>query len=886
MTAPLIISFPGRATQAVTPQVGGKAASLIRMSGAGLPVPPGVVFTTAFFAPWFDRIRASATWARLLGAPAGDWIALCGELKRNSLTLPLSPAQREALEAFLRVPAGAGHGARLAVRSSSPDEDQKSASFAGLYQTRLGVRPGNLESALRDCFASAFDVRVFSYKTMRGIDVWSPSFAAIVQQQLDSDIAGVGFSLDPVTNDYDEVVINANWGLGVSVVEGRTSPDHFVVNKTTRKVVQERRGGKHLMIQLDPGGGTVERRNDRPRERVLTDAQLSELTSMIRTVEALYDMPVEIEWAYAGRKLHVLQARPITTYVPLPPEMITPPGERRQLYADASLSKGLTTNKPISPLGLDFMEGMFTAILESWVGPMRRDVAPEDALFFFAGGRMYMNYSNLMWVASPERMAMSSAPTDVLMAEILSSIDPGEYRATRRPQWAGFRLVWGIPRILWSLRGFIWNLLRAALSPERAHQAYRQTVDAVEKDLREAMDKDVPIDELRREFGDRMAREVFDTVMPAVVVGMLSPDLVVRRKTDEERTIADKLRRGVTGNVVIEMGIALHRLSGLLERSEFEDLAQLIGRVENRLLAPKFLSAWDDFLVRFGCRGPLEMDLASPRYADDPGLALRQMSGMAVEGGFDPGAVHRRHILERQHAYEKAMRGSGLLRRALLRRFRRLGDLFAGSRDAPKHLLVLANYVVRRRALMEGRRLTMQGRLDAPKQVFDLTFEDLKAAAGDDSLDLRKICEQRTGFRKKLHAHVSSFPPVIDSRGRILRPPPIGDAPGLLQGMAVSPGKVTGRVRILHSHDEKRVEKGDVLVAYTTDPGWTPLFVNAAAIVLEVGGVLQHGAVVAREFGKPCVVGIDRIVAKLRDGQRVEVDGASGTVRVLREVRK
>jgi pyruvate,water dikinase len=216
-----------------------------------------------------------------------------------------------------------------------------------------------------------------------------------------------------------------------------------------------------------------------------------------------------------------------------------------------------------------------------------------------------------------------------------------------------------------------------------------------------------------------------------------------------------------------------------------------------------------------------------------------------------------------------------------VRRAYRLADLFAGSRDTPKHTMLLLTAEVRRRALAEGRRLTEAGRLDAPEHVFDLRFGDLRAAAEDATLDLRRIRDERTRFNRQLAASVRWFPPVIDSRGRILRPPAGDETPGLLRGMAVSPGVARGPVKVLHHPHDKPVEKGDVLVAYTTDPGWTPLFVNAAAIVLEVGGVLQHGAVVAREYGKPCVVAIDRVVARLSDGETVEVDGTAGTVRTV-----
>ena len=276
------------------------------------------------------------------------------------------------------------------------------------------------------------------------------------------------------------------------------------------------------------------------------------------------------------------------------------------------------------------------------------------------------------------------------------------------------------------------------------------------------------------------------------------------------------------------------------------------------------------------------MDQVSPRYADDPDIALKQMSFMTGDDeGFDPEAAHKRHVEERRRAYEELMTRSGWLRRVLLRRVHRIIDLFAGTRDTPKHQIVLFNYALRKRALIEGKRLVREGRLDAAEDVFDLTSRDLESANLDPSLDLREVREERTRFLKILEAQVTEFPQVIDSRGRILRPAPREERPGELSGMAVSPGVVTGPVKVLRDPHEKPVHKGDVLVAYTTDPGWTPLFVNAAAVVLEVGGVLQHGAVIAREYGKPCVVGIDRVMTKLHDSQRVEVDGTAGVLRLL-----
>ena len=263
------------------------------------------------------------------------------------------------------------------MRSSSPEEDLVSASFAGGYETRLGVRPADLDDAVRHCFASSLAERVLVYKQEHGFDVLSPRIAVIVQQQIDSEVAGVWFSLNPLTNDYDEAVIDANWGLGESVVAGLVSPDHFIIDKVGRQVVDKKLGAKQVSIWQRPDGGTIERKGHRSAELTLSDAQLGELTDAMCRIEELYGKPMDIEWACAGGRLHVLQARPITCYVPLPPEMVTKPGERRRLYVDAALSKGMTINAPISPMGLDWMKDNLSCFLEQFGAPVRLDLDPR-----------------------------------------------------------------------------------------------------------------------------------------------------------------------------------------------------------------------------------------------------------------------------------------------------------------------------------------------------------------------------------------------------------------------------------------------------------------------------------------------------------------------------
>jgi pyruvate,water dikinase len=278
-------------------------------------------------------------------------------------------------------------------------------------------------------------------------------------------------------------------------------------------------------------------------------------------------------------------------------------------------------------------------------------------------------------------------------------------------------------------------------------------------------------------------------------------------------------------------------------------------------------------------RGPGELELANSRYGDDPRLALEQMSYM-VDSDFDPEAMQKKLVVERQQAFEQLMaKFSGRKRRQLERVYKIL-DLLGPTRDTPKYLWVLDNSAVRRRALQEGEKFFESGRLDAHEDIFWLTLDEIDAANADPAFDLRQVRDEKQPFYRKLD-RVLAFPHLIDSRGRIGQvEKPKGD-PNVLTGLGISRGVATGRVKVLHKPREKPVEKGDVLVAYTTDPGWTPLFINAEAIILEVGGMLQHGGVVAREYGKPCVAGIQGITTTLQDGQLVEVDGTTGMVRIL-----
>jgi len=360
--------------------------------------------------------------------------------------------------------------------------------------------------------------------------------------------------------------------------------------------------------------------------------------------------------------------------------------------------------------------------------------------------------------------------------------------------------------------------------------------------------------------------------------------LIGHDRTDPDtQRLLDQMNRGFEEEIVVHMGIRMFALARLCQPSDFEDLDAFAQRIEARDVPETFLRAWDDFLVRFGCRGPLEMELRSPRYGDSSKLLLRQMSFMAgIPAAEDPAHTHSRNIAQRKRAYVELRRRSNWLRRVQLRMAHGWIETYAGERDTPKHSIVVVVGLLRRKVLALGKTLHASGRLDAQEDVFHLTLAELERAETDPSFDPRPIAHEREHAFRRIETQVTEFPLLIDSRGRIQRPSPENGGRGALQGLGISPGVASGPIKVLRNPYEKDIQPGDVIVAYTTDPGWTPLFINAAAIILQIGGMMQHGGVVAREYGKPCVVGIEHALTRFPDGQIVEVNGNTGTIRELK----
>lgn len=849
-------------------EIGGKALSLLKGHQQGLPVPPGFILPVAFFSEWFTQLKSTREWVEFNSAT--DDAALnekCRALKALALRYSLTDRQKAILEDALRT---FQSDALFAVRSSSPEEDLEGSSFAGGYETILGVKFDTMESAILRAFASCLDFRVVIYKREHGFTAADPKIAVVVMEQIKSEVSGVGFSLNPVNNDYDEAVFNSNWGLGETIVAGLVTPDEFVVDKITRRVKQKSIGLKEFSIWLCSDGGTREEHNHRSDELTLSVEQLEELTALIVKVEELYGRPIDIEWAFAGGQLFLLQARPITTWIPLPPDMVTVPGQPRRLYVDMTICvQGIY--EPLSVMGTSFFRYTVSKVYKQLFGlDLTSDTS--SALAIIESGRMYVNCSNILMIAGKEKFLEVFRNLDPLAASTIEQLDTQSYKGNPSVKSVPLRVVWCMPEI-------VAHLLAAEFMPEHAHRKAQEKIT----DYRLALDKlasqRLSLMEFVARSTDLMLDLILTNLLPLILASRLSLQKLKTEFGGGDEADLKKLELAFPHNVTTEMGLALDSVARLLPFNLTRK--ELTERIQNGSLSPQFYSAWSAFLQSYGHRGAKEIDIASPRYRDnhdflvDLLVPLRQADEQeGLQQKFD------RNQLERHQAFERLTESQhikGWMHNSEVRWLYRVVEMLAGYRETPKFNVVYLIDLIRNRVLLEAEKLVQSGRLQSREQVFDLTLEELDRGITDSALNLIALAKTNRMFPDRLRA-VRTLPAIIDSRGRILRPPRGAAVEGVFTGTPISAGIARGPVKSMHSPDEKTFEKGDILVARATDPGWTPLFVNASAVVLEVGGVLQHGALVAREYGLPCVAGISGVTELWEDGTIIEVNGSSGTV--------
>ncbi|MBW1803361.1 MAG: hypothetical protein JRJ85_21855 [Deltaproteobacteria bacterium] len=357
---------------------------------------------------------------------------------------------------------------------------------------------------------------------------------------------------------------------------------------------------------------------------------------------------------------------------------------------------------------------------------------------------------------------------------------------------------------------------------------------------------------------------------------------------NEPEAVQEHLRsieQSFPNNVTIEMGLSLYELSQFPDVQETDTAQEFVQKLDANQLSPEFMQKWQLFIDDYGFRGPKELDIATPRYHEKPDEVfdiLKTMEGhndpdLTPQGLFDSGAKQR---VESVRFLDEYLAKKSRRKVKAFRKNYKLLENFAAYRESPKYYMIIVIDYLRRQALALGKQWMEAGRLDSADQVFDLLWDEFKQAEVDSSLDIRDLAKTNHDYFVQFNPNHDP-PNLIDSRGFIPKLPPQPRKEDELKGTPVSSGFIIGKVKVLKRADEKTILPGDILVTKATDPGWTTLFINAGGVLLETGGALQHGASVAREMGKPCIVGIEDVTKIIKDGQIVEMDGSTGVIKIL-----
>ncbi|HUQ54024.1 PEP/pyruvate-binding domain-containing protein [Lentzea sp.] len=805
--------------------VGGKAANLGELTRAGFPVPPGFCVTT-------DAYRAVAE--------AEELARTTPENARGTLLKIAVPQEiRDAIVTGYR---GLGDGAPVAVRSSATAEDLPFASFAGQQDTFLNVvGEAEVVAAVRRCWASLWTDRAVSYRETNGIDHTTTYLAVVVQRMVQSAVSGVMFTANPVTGKRDQVVIDASPGLGEAVVSGAVNPDHFVVDGS--EIAEKRLGDKRFVIRSLSGGGTEHVEVGENDDPCLTDGQIHALADLGREVQRHYGAPQDIEWAIdPDGDLRLTQARPITTLFPLPDN---PDGDAH-VYFCFSLAQGL--ERPITPMGRAAFREISRSALEIVIGD------PASKSYVEAGERIFLDATKVLRSkVGREFVTRLLGVMEARSSEVLRGLfdDPRFAIRSSSPMPA-------LKRVLRLARRFHVPVtaVKALVNPDKAvRNALRMEREVLEKSATLSIEQ-----ALRQCVVPMLPRLAPTALVGFAMLGLVSK--VVRTKPGELQTVL----RGLPNNITTEMDLAMW---GVTQEIRHDPVA--LEQFRNGEL-PAVL---DGFLARWGHRAVAEIDLGLPRWSDDPAHVVGVVRNfLLLEGdGAKPDAVFARGATEAEAMIETLARrawGRGWLVRFALRRTR----VLAGLREYPKYLVITLFGALRKRISEAGGLLAADGRLDAADDVFFLNFEEMRSAQGD----LRAIVAgRREVYDREMRRR--RIPRVLLSDGTEPEAVHHGvPAEGDLVGTPASAGTVTGIARVVMDPVGAHLEPGEILVAPSTDPGWTPLFLTAGGLVMEMGGANSHGAVVAREYGIPAVVGVREAVTRIRTGERITVDGGTGAV--------
>jgi rifampicin phosphotransferase len=847
--------------------VGGKGAHLGELSRIeAIRVPDGFCVTTAAFQRAIaSRQSFDDLLRRLSLVKYGDLESvrmLSAEIRAAIADIAIPDDLKSSIaSAHARL----GAEAACAVRSSATAEDLPTASFAGQQDTYLNVV--GLAEVLQHvsrCWASLFTERAVTYRLKNGFENHKIRMAVVIQRMIPARVAGIMFTADPVNGNRKVTSVEASFGLGEALVSGLVNADAFKVKDGA--IVARAIGSKRLAVVPLPGGGT---RHDaiepeRQTQATLTDSQVLRLVELGRRIEGHFGAPQDIEWCLADDVFHFVQSRPITTLFPVP---LANDGTNR-VYVSVGHQQMMTD--PMRPLGLSFWQ-------------MKTQTPMSEA-----GGRLFVDVTAAL--ASPlGRAGLLSGlgKSDPLIGDALQTlVDRGDFLVPQADsRMEGSAQAHAAPPPPMDTDPSIATGLIARSQAALA---------ALKHDIRGK--SGVELLDFIHHNNQELKRFLFDPIGMQVILGGIRAAWWLNEHLEAwlgVKNAADVLTQSVPHNVTSEMGLALLDVADVIRRHpavasylngvDGDDYLERLSNLPGGQEARDALQRWLD---KYGMRGVGEIDITRPRFYERPFMLLPMILGHVRS--FAPGEAERR--------FEQGRRSAALLERELLDRLQNLPDgdhkaaetkrmifrvrSYAGYREYPKYAWVSRDAVYKQALLEEAQRLVRGGVLREREDLYFLRFEELQEVVRTNRSDERLIHERKEAFKSYRRL---TPPRVLTSEGETVNGAYRREnlPANALVGLPVCTGVVEGRARVILDVAGAHLEPDDILVTAFTDPSWTPLFVAIKGLITEVGGLMTHGAVVAREYGLPAVVGVVNATTIIQDGQRIRVNGTHGYVEIL-----
>ncbi|MGD8499382.1 MAG: PEP/pyruvate-binding domain-containing protein [Phycisphaerales bacterium] len=873
-------------------EVGPKAMSLVRLSRIGLAVPPGFCIAGTVFREHLEQnnliARIKSALDELEKTKSDAKGAILSDLRKAIVEAPLAEAVRHEIENRYRT-LGAG---RVAVRSSATAEDLPGHSFAGQYDTYLGV--ANLEDcidAVKKCWASLCTLRAYEYRDKNGFDHIKINMAVIVQSLIAADASGVIFTVDPVTGRRGNMVIEACFGLGEALVSGKVTPDRFVIDKKKLNLLSRKISEKKIECVLGREGTVQEQAI--PKERsfacCLDKKQIRRLAKLARKVEIEFGCPQDIEWAVCRKKIYLLQSRPITA---IPPEKSW---EDLQVWTNANT--GEVMPDVLTPLTRSMVPRLFDRAIDQAFTLLciKLDTNP---LYGFVGGRLYFNINTCIGALRCFPILRNLDFHAIFGGDQRKLADVGQLDI---PEEDTPDLEFSLMKMLLMVPGFVFRIL--TYKPKKGEAMILEIKNRGVR-LQDLDIAGMSTETLARTF----VAEIIDTeefiadkrTQPGILYGVIgAASLQLLRKVcvrwfgNDGNTVANRLLAGLGNMDDAQAGLDLWRLA---------QEAHEIGDVEKAILygndwkttrkeiseVPKgsqFLESWKEFMSRHGhhCRG--EMEVFNARWAETPEYILSIVRNYihGIEQA-NPLENYRQYARRREELTELCRkRLKNPLKRTVFNHFLTHAQRFMPIRENSKSDFARVITVWRNMLLELGKRLQCRGILAGVEDIFFLRLEEIEPVTrGKAKCDIRQVVAQR---RAEYEKNKSVTPPKVVI-GQFdpdnFTPEAVDTSAEVLNGLAVSSGIVTGKARVILKADtDEQVLPGEILIAPFTDPGWTPYLVPAAAVVMDMGGMLSHGSIVAREYGMPAVVNVGPATRIIKTGQTIQVDGNHGQVKLL-----